>query len=214
MQIHPLKPWNLRGAATEKTLVGPTIVANRPGDIRRCFPRLEMCYMAKGDCMWLFSCHHVFQDQLSSELVAVLPPGASIGTGTTVSYCSFFLDDFWGCGYFELLHGQIGMLHFNNMEMHCSSHFNMNFSKIPQSFLVNIYHHPEHQSIDPIATKYGPFLSIPPSKSMHLWLWQLNMWSLTMCRLYHVARSRHGGSKTDGRWRAWSVSNFYYVLVW
>ena len=54
------------------------------------------------------------------------------------------------------------MLHFNDMEMRCSRCFNMNFSKIPQSFLVNIYHHREHQSIDPIATKYGPFLSIPP----------------------------------------------------
>ena len=124
-------------------------------------PTTEMCFIGE---MYCGDCSHAIifvQDQLSSELVAVLPPGASIGTGTTVSYCSFFLDDFWGCGYFELLHGQIGMLHFNDMEMHCSSHFNMNFSKIPQSFLVNIYHHPEHQSIDPIATKYGPFLSIP-----------------------------------------------------
>lgn len=47
MQIHPGKPWNLRGAATEKTLVGPTIVANRPGDIRRCFPRLRCVLLAK-----------------------------------------------------------------------------------------------------------------------------------------------------------------------
>jgi len=163
MQIHPRKPWNLRGAATEKTLVGPTIVANRLATSGDASYDWDVFYW-RNVLRWLFSCHHIFQDQLSSELVAVLPPGASIGTGTIV--LQFFLDDFWGCGYFELLHGQIGMLHFNAMEMHCSSHFNMNSSKIPQSFLVNIYHHHVHQSIDPMPLQLGmghSFPSPPPN---------------------------------------------------
>ena len=43
-----------------------------------------------------------FQDQLSSELVAVLPPGALTGTGTIVLQFFFFRMTL-GCGYFELL---------------------------------------------------------------------------------------------------------------
>lgn len=161
MQIHPGKPWNLRGAATEKTLVGPTIVANRPGDIRRCFPRLR--------CVLLAKCTAVIVLMSSFFSGSVELRTGCCATSRCINWDRYyriavFFGWLWGCGYFELLHGQIGMLDFNAMEMRCSSHFNMNIAKIPQSFLVNIYHHPPWTPINSshaIATKYGPFLSIP-----------------------------------------------------
>ena len=131
------------------------------GDIRRCFPRLRYC----GDCSHVIMFFRISWAQ--NWLLCYLQVHQ---LGQVLSYCRFFFGWLLGCGYFELLHGQIGMLDFNAMEMRCSRCFNMNFSKIPQSLLVNIYHHHEHQSIDPIATTSKllvsmghPFPSHPPN---------------------------------------------------